>query len=152
MRLRIKIQRRWTRYLLYGAGGVTALTVLVLTFGYFSFARMIDARLHGERERALPRVYARPAEFRRGQTLSQQDLIVRLNDLGYADRPAVTQPGEFSGYRNVITLAPRGGELSGKKIKVTFPAGRVTKQNPNPAGGRGIRLPRASACPCPAAR
>ena len=58
---------------------------------------MIDARLHGERERTLPRVYARPAEFRRGQTLSQQDLIVRLNDLGYADRPRVTQPESFPG-------------------------------------------------------
>ena len=54
---------------------------------------MIDARLHGERERTLPRVYARAAEFRRGQTLSQQDLIVRLNDLGYADRPAVDAAG-----------------------------------------------------------
>jgi hypothetical protein len=100
---------------------------------------MIDARLHGERERTLPRVYARPAEFRRGQALSQQDLIVRLNDLGYADRPAVKQAGEFSGYRNIVTLAPRGGELAGKTIKVTFPAGRATKTNPNPAGGRGIQ-------------
>ena len=139
MRLRIKVQRRWTRYLLYAAGGFTTLVVLVLAFAYMSFSRMIDARLHGERERTLPRVFARPAEFRRGQTLSQQDLIVRLNDLGYADRPAVTQPGEFSGYRNVITLAPRSGELAGKTIKVTFPAGRVTRQNPNPAGGRGIQ-------------
>ena len=80
-----------------------------------------------------------PTEFRRGQTLSQQDLIVRLNDLGYADRPAVTQPGEFTGFRNVLTLIPRGGELAGKTIKITFPAGRVTRQNPNPAGGRGIQ-------------
>jgi penicillin-binding protein 1B len=139
MRLRIKVQRRWTRYLLYAAGGITTLVVLVLVFAYMSFARMIDARLHGERERTLPRVYARPAEFRRGQTLSQQDLIVRLNDLGYADRPGVTQPGEFTGYRNVITLAPRSGELAGKTINITFPPGRATRQNPNPAGGRGIQ-------------
>jgi penicillin-binding protein 1B len=139
MRLRITIQRRWTRYLLYGVGGITTLVVSVLGVAYFSFARMIDARLHGERERTLPRVFARPSEFRRGQTLSQQDLIVRLNDLGYADRPAVTQPGEFTGYRNVITLLPRSGELAGKTIKVTFPPGRVTRQNPNPAGGRGIQ-------------
>ncbi len=31
---------------------------------------MIDERLHGERERTLPRVYARPVELRRGQALS----------------------------------------------------------------------------------
>jgi penicillin-binding protein 1B len=138
-RLRIQVQRRWIRYLLYGVGWLTTIVVVTLTFAYFSFSRMIDARLHGERERTLPRVYARPAEFRRGQTLSQQDLIVRLNDLGYADRPTVTQPGEFTGYRNVITLIPRGGELAGKTIKITFPPGRVTRQNPNPAGGRGIQ-------------
>jgi penicillin-binding protein 1B len=139
MQLRIKIQRRWTRYLLYGSFGLAVIAGLATTYTYLSFARMIDERLHGERERTLPRVFARPAEFRRGQALSQQDLIVRLNDLGYADRPRVTQPGEFSGYRNVITLAPRSGELAGKTITVTFPAGRVTKTNPNPAGGRGIQ-------------
>ena len=138
-RLRILVQRRWIRYLLYGAGWITTIGIVTLTFSYFSLSRMIDARLHGERERTLPRVYARAAEFRRGQTLSQQDLIVRLNDLGYADRPAATQPGEFSGFRNVLTLIPRGGELAGKTIKITFPAGRITKQNPNPAGGRGIQ-------------
>jgi len=137
--LRIKIQRRWTRYFLYAVAGIAAVVVTSLSYSYLSFAKMIDARLHGERERTLPRVYARPAEFRRGQALSQQDLIVRLNDLGYADRPAVKQAGEFSGYRNTITLAPRGGELAGKTIKVTFPAGRPTKTNPNPAGGRGIQ-------------
>ena len=138
-RLRILIQRRWIRYVLYGVGWITTIGVVTLTFAYFAFSRMIDARLHGERERTLPRVYARPSEFRRGQALSQQDLIVRLNDLGYADRPAATQPGEFTLFRNVITLVPRGGELAGKAIKVTFPAGRATRQNPNPAGGRGIQ-------------
>jgi penicillin-binding protein 1B len=139
MQLRIKIQRRWTRYLLYGSFGIAVIAGLTATYTYLSFARMIDERLHGERERTLPRVFARPAEFRRGQALSQQDLIVRLNDLGYADRPRVTQPGEFSGYRNVITLAPRSGELAGKTVSVTFPPGRATKTNPNPAGGRGIQ-------------
>jgi penicillin-binding protein 1B len=139
MQLRITIQRRWTRYLLYAVSSITAIVLVTLGYAYFSFARMIDARLHGERERTLPRVFARAAEFRRGQTLTQQDLIVRLNDLGYADRPSVQQPGEFSGYRNVITLAPRGGELAGKTIKVTFPPGRITRTNPNPVGGRGIQ-------------
>jgi penicillin-binding protein 1B len=137
--LRIKVQRRWTRYFLYFSASIAVVIVSSLGYAYYSFAQMIDARLHGERERTLPRVYARPAEFRRGQALSQQDLIVRLNDLGYADRPVAKQAGEFSGYRNVITLVPRSGELAGKSIKVTFPAGRVTKTNPNPVGGRGIQ-------------
>jgi penicillin-binding protein 1B len=137
--LRIKVQRRWTRYFLYASASIAVVIVSALGFAYYSFSQMIDARLHGERERTLPRVYARPSEFRRGQALSQQDLIVRLNDLGYADRPAAKQPGEFSGYRNVVTLVPRSGELANKTIRVTFPAGRVTKTNPNPVGGRGIQ-------------
>ena len=137
--LRIKVRRRWIRFFLYTAFAATAVLALGLAYAYFSFARMIDERLHGERERTLPRVFARPVELRRGQALSQQDLVVRLNDLGYANRAAVEQPGEFSGYRNVITLMPRSGELAGRTIKVTFPAGRVTRANPNPAGGRGIQ-------------
>ena len=40
----------------------------------------------------------------------------------------------------MITLTPRGGELAGKTIKVTFPAATASpRQNPNPAGGRGIQ-------------
>ena len=61
----------------------------VLVYYYVSFSRIIDARLHGERERSLPRVYARPLEVRRGETLTEQDLVARLNDLGYAQRPTV---------------------------------------------------------------
>jgi penicillin-binding protein 1B len=136
--VRVLIQRRWIRYFAYAVAAFVAIGSVTVVYAYYSFARMIDARLHGERERTLPRVYARPAEFRRGQTLSQQDLIVRLNDLGYADRPSAQRPGEFSGDRNVITIVPRSGELGGKAIKVTFPARRATRQNPNPTGGRGI--------------
>jgi penicillin-binding protein 1B len=124
---------------LYGFATITALAVVIVAYGYVSFSRMIDARLHGERERTLPQVYARPAEFRRGQSLSQQDLIVRLNDLGYAERSTVKQPGEFASLRNAITLIPRGGELASKTIKFTFPARAATRQNPLATGGRGVQ-------------
>ena len=40
-----------------------------LTYYYVSFSRLIDARLHGERERTLPRVYARPIVLRQGQAI-----------------------------------------------------------------------------------
>ena len=46
--------------------------------------------------RALPRVFARPLELRRGQWLSSAQLVDRLNDLGYAERPKAEQPGEFA--------------------------------------------------------
>jgi penicillin-binding protein 1B len=138
--LRILIQRkRWARYLLYGAGAMALVSVVAVTYAYFSFSGMIDARLHGERERTLPRVYARPAEFRRGQSLSLQDLVVRLNDLGYAERPAVQLPGEFASVRNTITLMPRGGEHAGKVLKFTFPLRPPGRQNAVATGGRGIQ-------------
>ena len=66
------------------------------TYYYVSFSRLIDQRLHGERDRVLPRVFARPLEIRRGQSMSNRQLIDRLNELGYAQRAAVEKPGEFT--------------------------------------------------------
>ena len=43
---------------------------------YVSFARIIDARLQGERMRALPRVLARPFEIRRGQWLTSSSWLI----------------------------------------------------------------------------
>ena len=53
---------------------------------YVTLSRLIDARLHGERERVLPRVFARPLELRRGQSMTERQLVDRLNDLGYTLR------------------------------------------------------------------
>jgi penicillin-binding protein 1B len=103
---------------------------------YFSLASLIDDRLYGERERSLPRVYARPIEIRRGQTFSQQDLIARLNDIGYAQRPLVTQPGEFAVMANEIAITPRSGALKGQRVRVGFPA---TPKNATMATRRGIQ-------------
>jgi penicillin-binding protein 1B len=86
---------------------------------------MIDERLHGERERSLPRVYARPMDLRRGQSLTETDLIARLNDLGYAQRPQPDKPGEFTVTRAGITLTPRGGDAAGKVVHVAFPTPAV---------------------------
>ena len=89
---------------------------------YVSFSRIIDARLHGERERSLPRVYARPLELRRGEALTAAELIARLNDLGYAQRTAVEAPGEFAIARNAVLVTPRSGTFKGKTIRAVFPA------------------------------
>ena len=103
---------------------------------YFSLAGLIDDRLYGERERSLPRVYARPIEIRRGQTFTQQDLIARLNDIGYAQRPDVAQPGEFAITRNEIAITPRTGNYKGQRVRVVFPA---TPKNATTATRRGIQ-------------
>src|SRR5688572_381115 len=113
-----------------------AVVVVVGLAVYFSLAGLIDDRLYGERERSLPRVYARPIEIRRGQTFTQQDLIARLNDIGYAQRPLVAQPGEFAVMANEIAITPRSGALQGQRVRVTFPA---TPKNATTATRRGIQ-------------
>src|SRR4051812_46001156 len=64
---------------------ITLVVIGVTSYYWVLFAGRIDARLHGERDRVLPRVYARPFELYRGQALGVRQLIDRLNDLGYAE-------------------------------------------------------------------
>jgi penicillin-binding protein 1B len=116
-----RLRKRWVRYLLYAAGGVSAAGLLVFAFLYMSYSGMVNDRLHGERERTIPRVYARPVELRRGQSMSQLELVARFNDLGYAQRPKVDAAGQFTVEADAITVRPRGGEQNGRTIRVAFP-------------------------------
>ena len=44
----------------------------------------------------FPRVFARPLELRRGQSMTERQLVDRLNELGYAQRGKGGKPGECS--------------------------------------------------------
>ncbi|HSP90164.1 MAG TPA: PBP1A family penicillin-binding protein [Vicinamibacterales bacterium] len=113
--------------------------ISVTSYYYVTFARIVDARLQGERVRALPRVLARPFEIRRGQWLSAQQLADRLNDLGYAERETPGQPGEFSRSDDAVTLIARGGEFTGRRLLV-----RIAPQArglPAPIGPDGKPVP-----------
>ena len=87
---------------------------------YVSFARMIDARLHGERDRVFPRVFARPLELRRGQSLTERQLVDRLNDIGYTERGRADKPGEFAIGSGSVTIMPRSADLKGQLVRVAF--------------------------------
>src|SRR5687768_566050 len=136
MKARIRIGRRgrtpgqppFTRNVLIAAAVAAILGSGIVTYYYVSFSRLIDTRLHGERERTLPRVYARPIVLRQGQAISQAELIVRLNDLGYAQRGAAETPGEFAVAGNAVVIMPRPTDFGGKSIRVTFPARGATIQ------------------------
>ena len=81
---------------------------------------IIEARLHGERDRVIPRVFARPLTFNTGQTISAAELVTRLNDVGYAERSRVSNPGEFAIDGRTVAFVPRGGEFAGRAVQVSF--------------------------------
>ncbi len=92
----------------------------VLGYYYVTFSRMIDARLHGDMQRVDPRVFARPFDVRRGQSVSPRQLVDRLNELGYANRAQSGQPGEFTVGRDAIVLVPRDGDRKGQTVRIVF--------------------------------
>lgn len=119
-----------TKYAAVALAVLFLITCSVAGYYYVRFSNMIDARLHGERDRVLPRVFARPLEFRRGEGLSQKELIDRLNDLGYAQRTQAQSPGEFAASGPLLSVVPRTGSHPGKLLTISF-------QRPAPARRRG---------------
>jgi penicillin-binding protein 1B len=121
-----------------GAGGITV-------YYYRTYSRLITERLHGERERSLPRVFARPVELRLGQSMSEPDLVARLNDLGYAERPQADAPGQFAVIRNTVTIIPRGGPQRGHPVRVTFAVAPAVRRagtvvTPVPSGVQAMEV------------
>ena len=98
----------------------TVLLCFAATYYYVRFARLIDARLAGARETVFARVLARPLELRRGQFMSDRQLIDRLNELGYANRDYPEKPGEFAIGSGAIAIMPRAPELKGQVVRVVF--------------------------------
>ena len=89
--------------------------------------RQIDERLNGERERVLPRVFARPLKLYPGQAVSVRQLFDPLNDLGYVQKSRAENPGEFAAVDEVVTLVPRGGTHRNRPVRATFR--RVRQRN-----------------------
>ena len=130
----------WARTWVQVAAAALAVPLLALSFAagyyYVGFANLLDARLTGARERVLPRVFARPLELRRGQALTERQLIDRLNDLGYAERAPADKPGEFVVGGGSVSIRPRTPELSGRILRVVFqapPARNAPRRAPRPA-------------------
>jgi penicillin-binding protein 1B len=113
-------RRKWARAAVLLAAVPLVALCFAATYYYVSFARLIDQRLQGARERVLPRVFARPLELWRGQALTDQELVDRLNDLGYTERAAPGKPGEFTLDDGAILILPRAPELKGQAVRVVF--------------------------------
>ncbi len=129
-------RRGWKFYALVVFGSVFLLLSTVTVYYYVKFSRMIDARLHGEFSRADPRVFGRPFEIRRGQAVTPQQLVDRLNDLGYTDRARAQQPGEFTVGREAILLVPREGDRRGQMLRIAF----TVRKGAEPSGIDQIQI------------
>ncbi|HEX3644235.1 MAG TPA: PBP1A family penicillin-binding protein [Vicinamibacterales bacterium] len=117
---------------------VPALLLCILAgYYYVRFARLIDARLHGERTTVFPRVLARPLELRRGQSMTEQQLVDRLNELGYAHRDRLQKAGEFAIGAGAVAIMPRPTELKGQPVRVVF----QRPPAPNPQAAARARKP-----------
>src|SRR5690348_3847240 len=112
--------RSWKLYAALAVGVPFLLFTLVVSYYYVVFSRMIDARMHGEFQRTDPRIFARPLSVRRGQRVTQQQMIDRLNDLGYAQRSPVEQPGQFAIGRDALAVIPRAGDHPNATIRFVF--------------------------------
>jgi penicillin-binding protein 1B len=112
--------RSWKFYAALAIGIPFVLIVAVTSYYYVSFSRMIDARMHGEFQRTDPRIFARPLTIRRGQRMTLPQMIDRLNELGYAQRAPVEQPGQFTFGRDALVVIPRSGDRPGQTVRFTF--------------------------------
>jgi penicillin-binding protein 1B len=133
----------YRRHILIGLGVSVLVMLGSLGYLYVSYGRLIDARLDGERDRAVPRVFGRPLTLQAGQNITQGELIARLNDVGYAQRSRVELPGEFAIDRHTVVLISRGGDQAGKPLTVSFPEPPVLKKKsatPPPVAQRIARL------------
>ena len=117
----------------------------VLGYYYVQFSRIIEARLHGERDRVIPRVYARPLTLHGGQGLSDIELIARLNDVGYTEKSRVERAGEFALERNAILVVPRGGDHAGKPVRIAFAEPRIVKTGQAAASAAPARIAKLEA-------
>jgi len=128
-------KHRLLKPLVLTAGLAAIVGSALLGYYYVQFSRIIEARLHGERDRVIPRVFARPLTFNTGQVIGESELVARLNDVGYSQKGRVEQPGEFALDTRTVTFVPRGGEYAGRPVVVSFtepPTRKATAKAPPP--------------------
>ena len=128
--VRARRKRGWKFFAIVGFSGPLIVLSAVMGYYYVLFSRMIDARIHGEMQRVDPRVFARPFELHRGQSLTAHQLVDRLNDLGYSNRPKAALGGEFTIGRDALVIVPKDGSLKEQQVRVVFGGKRAKDADP----------------------
>ena len=122
--------RRWRRRLLRPAVIVplvflTTVTLGVLGYYYYVFSHRIDRLLRGEVFTRSAGIYAAPKEIRVGDNSSLDDLVARLQRLGYVERSqqADNSRGRYATNGAVLDIEPsKDSDIDGQR---EFPRLRV---------------------------
>ena len=132
-------ERQWARIAVVAVGGPVVLGLFVLVYLWVADGRLIESKLRGEDTRPIPRVFGRAFEIHPGQPLSTTELVQRLNDVGYAERPKPEHPGEFALVGNTVLLVPRPlGQEQTHVVRVDFARGAVSRLTP--VGVKGLTV------------
>lgn len=119
---------------LVGLFGPVLVMGLVLTYLFVTVSREVDRFVAGNQSEARPHVYARALTVKRGQSLTDRQLVERLNGLGYTQHAPVASPGEFAIGQQAVALVPRTGDHRGQIVRVVF------QQAPQGTSGRVQRI------------
>jgi penicillin-binding protein 1B len=79
-----------------------------LVYHTLRFSALIDQRLRGEQGDHPTWVYARPFELRKGQRLTEGELVALLNDLGYRENEGLADEGTFNVFDGSVNVRRRG--------------------------------------------
>ncbi|MFI5177082.1 MAG: PBP1A family penicillin-binding protein [Vicinamibacterales bacterium] len=116
-------RRSWLRLVLVALAVLVLIGTAVGGFYWVKYGRLIDSKLGGE-QRPVPRIFGRAFALHPGAALSPAQLVQRLNDVGYAERPKVEGPGEFSVQGNSVTIGVRPvGQARPQTVKADFSRG-----------------------------
>jgi penicillin-binding protein 1B len=111
-------RRRWLRFAAALLTGPLLVLAGIGVYLYQTVAMDVDARLTGLHDRVAPRVFARRFAVRVGQWLTPGELAARLDDLGYARRRQVQEPGEFAVSGATVSFIPRAGQAQDRLVAV----------------------------------
>jgi penicillin-binding protein 1B len=116
-------RRPWLRLTFIVLSLLVLIGAAVGSFYWVKYGRLIDSKLGGE-QRPVPRIFGRAYTLHPGVGLSPAQLVQRLNDVGYAERPKVEGPGEFAIQGNTVTIGVRPvGQAKPQIVRADFSRG-----------------------------
>ncbi len=120
LRYRYAARPKFWRGVLFGGGT----TLLVLFWAYVAYLdSVVKTKFEGKRWSLPARVYARPLEIFPGSTLSLNQLLLELSDLGYTETTKPSTSGSYRRDGNALSIVTRAFTFwDGKEASVPFRA------------------------------